>query len=84
MMKAEVKRVCVGSSADYVNLAEDAAACFEEYCAEKFKKSAAEHDDWLPGDVSAQDILPSVPVYDAQAAVRSVLATWKGVVRERA
>jgi hypothetical protein len=82
--KAEVERVRAESSADYVNPAEDAAACFEEYCAEKFKKGAAEHDHWLPDDASAEEILASVPVYDAQAAVRSALAMWKGVVRERA
>ena len=35
-------------------------------------------------DASAQDILSSVPVYDAQAAVRSALAMWVGVVREHA
>ena len=84
MTKAEVECVHVGSSAGYVNLAEDAAACFEEYCTEKFKKSAAKHDDWLPDDASAQGILASVPAYDAQAAVRSALAMWVSVVREHA
>ena len=38
----------------------------------------------LPDDASAQDILLSVPVHDAQAAMRSALAAWVGVVRERA
>ena len=88
--KAEVERVRAESSADYVNPAEDAAACFEKYRAEKFNTGAAEHDnregaaddDWLPDDASAQDILSSVPVYDARAAVRSALAMWVGVVRE--
>ena len=90
--KTEVERVRAESSTDYVNPAEDAAACFEKYYAEKFNKGAAEHDnnegdaddDWLPDDASAQDILSSVPVYDAQAAVRSALAMWVGVVREHA
>jgi len=92
MTKAEVERVRAESSADYVNPAEDAAACFEKYRAEKFNTGAAEHDDkegaadddWLPDDASAQDILSSVPVYDAQAAVRSALAMWVGMVREHA
>ena len=92
MTKAEVERVHAESSADYVNPAKDAAACFEKYRAEKFNTGAAEHDnkegaaddDWLPEDASAQDILSSVPVYDAQAAVRSALAMWVGVVREHA
>ena len=79
--------VCVHeeSSADYVNPAEDAAACFDEYCVQKFKKAASEHAtahaDWLPDDMSTQNILASVPVYDAQTAVRSALATWAGVAR---
>ena len=92
MTKAEVECVHAESSASYANLAEDAAACFEQYCAEKFKKSAAEHvnkegaaaDDWLPDDASAQDILLSVPVYNAQATVRSALMMWVGVVCEHA
>ena len=45
---------------------------------------AAVHTNALPDDASAQDILAHVPVYDAQAAVRSALAMWVGVVRERA
>ena len=69
-----------------MNPAEDAAAFFDEYCAQKFKKGAAEHATvhaaWLPGDMSAQGILSSVPVYNAQAAVRSALTMWVGVARE--
>ena len=30
-------------------------------------KEGAADEDWLPDDASAQDILSSVPVYDAQA-----------------
>ena len=84
VMEAEVERVCLESRADYVDPARQSAEGFEKYCAEKFKKGAAEHDDWLPDDASAQGILASVPAYDAQAAVRSALATWVSVVRERA
>ena len=69
-----------------MNPAEDAAAFFDEYCAQKFKKGAAEHATvhaaWLPGDMSAQGILSSVPVYNAQAAVRSALTMWVGVACE--
>ena len=55
--EAEVERVRLESWADYIDPAKRSAACFDEYCAEKFKKGAAEHDDWLPDDASAQDIL---------------------------
>ena len=92
MTKAEVKCICAESSTYYVNPAKDAAACFEKYCAEKFNTGAAEHDnkegaandDWLPDDESAQDILLSVPVYDAQAAVCSALSMWVSVVHKHA
>ena len=78
--EAEVERVRQESRADYINPARQPAECFEKYCAEKFKKGATEHDDWLPDNASAQDILASVPAYDAHAAVRSALAMWVSVV----
>ena len=82
MTKAEVECMHAESSADYVDPAEDAASCFDECCAEKFKKGAAEHDNWLLNDTSAQGILVSVPAYNAQAAVCSALMTWVSVVHE--
>ena len=41
---------------------------------------AAVHANALPDDSSAQAIIACVPVYDAQAAVRSALVTWVNVV----
>ena len=77
-------RVRAESSGDYVDLAKAAASCFNDYCKERCEVSAAEHAavhaNALPDDASARDILACVPVYDAQAAVRSALATWVDVV----
>ena len=78
--KGAVERVQAESSADYVNPAEDTAACFDDHCKQGCKvhavKHAAAHTDALPDDALAEDILANVPAYDAQAAVRSALATW--------
>ena len=66
-------------------MAKAAAAWFDEYCAKKFKKGSAGHDDWLPDDASAQGIPASVPAYDAQATVcsQAALAMWVSEVHER-
>ena len=88
MTEAEVERVRQESWADYIDPATRSAACFDEYCAQEFERIAAEHAAACVGDLpegaSVQEILASIPTYDAQAAVRSALAAWIGVVRERA
>ena len=91
MTKAEVEHIHAESSADYVNPADNTADCFEKYYAEKFKgaakhvnKEGAADDDWLPDNASTQDILSSVPVYDAQATMHIALTMWVSMVHEHA